>query len=73
MRINIAVLGSISGMLGATFVAIEKPFWANIIWFIGNPLLIYHNYKIHEKAQMYMFAYYIVCATFGIIYHYIGE
>ena len=67
--ISIATIGIICGMLGATAVAFERPFYANVLWLIGNPLLIIHNYGIGETGQSAMFAYYIFTALFGVVYH----
>lgn len=67
--ISIATIGIICGMLGATAVAFERPFYANVLWLIGNPLLIIHNYGIGETGQSAMFAYYIATALFGVAYH----
>ena len=67
--ISIEILGIACGMLGATAVAFERPFYANVLWLIGNPLLIMHNYGIGETGQSAMFAYYIFAAFVGVIYH----
>jgi len=67
--LTIATVGVMCGMIGATFVAFEKPFLANIVWLIGNPLLIMHNYGIGENGQSIMFGYYIATALVGVLYH----
>ena len=67
--ITIEIAGILCGVLGATAVAFERPFYANVLWLVGNPLLIIHNYGIGETGQSAMFAYYIVTALFGVAYH----
>lgn len=60
-------IGVVMGILGAGLVAAGEPLLANIIWLIGNPLLMYHNYKNDEAEQSVMFTIYFIIAIIGVI------
>lgn len=59
----IAVLPS---MVGAAFVALGLPLYANLCWIVGNPILIVKNYKQKDTGQMIYFAVCSVIAAYGI-------
>lgn len=63
----IETLGTSLGIIGALFVALGKPFSANLIWVISNPILIYHNYKINQLSQSRMFVVFTAISLFGVI------
>lgn len=63
---RVAKIGVCSGILGAFLVALGLPLHANCVWLIGNPLLVYHNHKNHQKEQAFMFFIYTCIAIFGV-------
>jgi hypothetical protein len=47
-------------------VTLDKAYHSNVIFSIGNLILIYHNYQIHD-VQMYYFIMLEVMSVSGVI------
>jgi hypothetical protein len=62
-----AKIGTVLGVVGAGAVALGNPLAANMVWLVGNPCLIYHNYSHGEQAQMWMFTIYFTLSIYGVI------
>ena len=47
-------------------VTLDRAFYSNIIFSIGNLILIYHNYQIHD-VQMYYFIMLEIMSVSGVV------
>lgn len=66
IEISIISIATLLGVIGCIFVSYNKPVIANLVWLIGNPLMLYHNLQIGEIEQARMWVVYIFIATIGI-------
>ena len=53
-------------IVGAFAVAKGKPFLANFLWLISNPLLGLYNYQKGELELAGMFVIYTIIALYGV-------
>jgi hypothetical protein len=56
-----------ANIIGVLMVSLGRPLYANLIWVITNPLLVYHNLCIGQRGQATMFTIYMILAVFGVI------
>jgi hypothetical protein len=49
-------------------ITLDKAYYSNVIFSVGNLVLIFHNYQIHD-VQMYYFMLLEVMSVAGIILH----
>ena len=47
-------------------ITLDKAYYSNLIFSIGNLILIYHNYQIHD-VQMYYFIMLEIMSVSGVI------
>ena len=66
IEISIITIATLLGIIGCIFVSYNKPIIANLVWIVGNPLMLYHNLKVGEVEQARMWVVYIFIATIGI-------
>ena len=67
MKITYLKIGMIGGILGCTFVALNEPLFANLVWLFTNPFMILHNRKVKEKGQAILWGIYTFIAIAGTI------
>lgn len=53
-------------LIGAVFVALGNPLYANLCWMIGNPILIIKNHKQGDKGQRLYFSICSIIAAYGV-------
>lgn len=63
--------GTNFGIIGAVFVSFGHVTPANLIWSISNLCLLYHNYRIGQKAQAKMFLIYALLGINGVFRHFL--
>jgi hypothetical protein len=49
-------------------ITLDKAYYSNVIFSVGNLILIFHNYQIHD-VQMYYFVLLEVMSVAGILLH----
>ena len=49
-------------------ITLDKAFHSNVLFCIGNLIMIYHNYQIHD-VQMYYFVLLEIMAVSGVLLH----
>jgi len=59
-------VASALAIIGAIFVAFNNPLYANIVWSVSNPMLVYYNYKINQFPQLRMFSVFTFISIFGV-------
>jgi energy-converting hydrogenase Eha subunit C len=67
---NYLRIGMIGSIAGCVFVALDHALFANMIWVISNPMMLIHNLKIKEHAQVVLWATYVCIALAGVIFHF---
>lgn len=66
IEISIITIATLLGIIGCIFVSYNKPIIANLVWIVGNPLMLYHNIEVGETEQARMWVVYIFIAAIGI-------
>lgn len=66
IEISIINIATLLGIIGCIFVSYNKPIIANLVWIVGNPMMLYHNLQVGEVEQARMWVVYIVIAAIGI-------
>lgn len=67
--LTVAVIGENddwAAYIGALFVSLGNPLYANLIWSVSNPLMAQYNYKIQQKEQSLLFIVFTIIAWFGV-------
>jgi len=62
-------LGIAGSLMGCVSVSAGQPLLANILWLLFNPLMIIHNYRAKEKAQMWLWTIYVLIALYGVFHN----
>ena len=71
-NIYLKILTGIS-ILGAILVSFGYEFQTNVLWSICDPLLAYHNFKLNQKEQGYLFVIFTLAAWIYTIQIIINE
>lgn len=66
IELSMITIATTLGILGCIFVSYNQPIIANLLWIVGNPLMLYHNLKAGETEQARMWVVYTVIAAFGV-------
>ncbi len=60
------IIKILPSLAGAICVALGLPLYANMLWVIGNPILIISNYKNNDKGQALYFTVCSILAAYGV-------
>ena len=66
IELSMITIATILGIVGCIFVSYNKPIIANLVWMVGNPMMLYHNSKVGEIEQARMWTVYVFIAALGI-------
>jgi hypothetical protein len=65
-EVSIINIATLLGVIGCIYVSYNKPLIANLVWIVGNPMMLYHNLQVGETEQARMWVVYIFIAAIGI-------
>lgn len=57
----------VPSVIGTAMVMLDKSFYANLLYCVGNLLLLYHNLQNGDMSQVILFGIYEIMSVIGVI------